>query len=102
MKMGEKVYRLIARWDIQCEECGITILAGKPFILDQIPYYEASSWGAMKRVHNHKICENCWRGPKNVIIDLTNKPRSLRSPKRHPFSRKRATWIAKVTPWRNY
>lgn len=87
MKKGEKVYRIKALWTVKCHECHGYIYAGQTFLLDQIPYYKNSAWGpSMKHTHNHIIHEGHWKGPKNVIIDLSNKPR--KTPRRHPYSRR--------------
>ncbi len=92
MKEGEKVYRLVAYRDVQCEESGRTIPAGQTFLLDIIPYPDGSK-------HNHKIGEECWHGPKDIIIDLTKKPwrKGFREDGYRQMMRR-----ARRQPWRNY
>lgn len=69
LRRGEVVLRLRAGRTVRCRECGRFILAGQTFLLDIIPYVEAD--GVFRRVvrHKHVLCEECWKGPKNVIID---------------------------------
>ena len=73
LKLGEKVYRLIAITVLACEECGRQIQVGQKFLLDKIPYPSYDGILEKDNFHNHKLCENCWKGSKSVIIDLTKK-----------------------------
>ena len=69
MKQGEVVIRLKAKWVTRCRECGRVIYPGQTFLLDIIPYVESD--GVFRKVtrYKHVLCEACWRGPKNVIVD---------------------------------
>lgn len=73
MKDGEVVLRLRAKRDVRCRECGRWVLAGQTFLLDIIPYVEG--FGVFRRVkwHKHVLCEGCWKGPKNAIVDRVSK-----------------------------
>ena len=71
LKLGEKIYRLIAKTVLACEECGRQIQVGQKFLLDKIPYPSYDGILEKDSFHNHKLCENCWKGSKKVIIDLT-------------------------------
>lgn len=70
MRKGEKIYRLIASKDFSCDECQGTICAGRPFLLDKIPYPGG--------VLSHKIHEGHWLGSPRDIIDLTRKKSRLK------------------------
>jgi hypothetical protein len=71
LKQGEVVVRLRAKRQTRCRECGRPIYPGQTFLLDIIPYVEASGVFLRKVRHKHVLCEGCWKGPKNVIVDRT-------------------------------
>jgi hypothetical protein len=105
LKLGEKIYRIIATYsDVKCEECGCWVPKGHAFLLDKVPYDNWSGGFLQRKIHNHKICEGCWKGPKNVIVDLTKSVDTKRAYRhgRHPFTRARKTWVQRVCPWRDY
>jgi len=73
MKKGEVVIRLRAKRVTRCRECGRVIYPGQTFLLDIIPYVESD--GVFRRVkrYKHVLCEACWRGPWNVIVDRSKR-----------------------------